>query len=282
MKLIVKDIDYKNNVFYSIVDNRKTGFYLSNRLAQVFMDSIKVGFLVDFEITNNKRKIDKESFYQVNHFTLIKNLNSGLELYNHHSLQTDMVSFLKSHDYYLFLDLEMTIAGYGQKRYKPEIVQYGYVLIDKDGNTIRQADNYLKTISPKPINKRTFWFLKIEKRDYDQKAVDYQVFYNELSEIVKEYQPKFVVWGKNDITTLSHSYKINKLPPLSNSTDFIDLLRLHRDFFNLRNDVGLFNAYKEYYDEEALQTHNAGEDAKVTKKVFDAFLLYSSKVLENN
>lgn len=279
MKLIVKDINYTDNVFYGIVGSRKIGFYLSNRLSQVFMETIKIGYLVDFEITNNKRKIGQKKYIQVNHFNLIKNLKTGFDLYNHHSLQTDMVSFLKSHDYYLFLDLEMTIAGYGEKNYKPEIIQYGYVLMDKEGNTIKQADNYLQTTGTKPINKRTFWFLKIEKRTYEQLAIPYQIFYNELKNIIQEYHPKFVVWGKNDIATLNHSYKINKVPPLSTGLDFVDLLRLHRDFFNLRNDLGLFNAYKEYYDKEALQTHNAGEDAKVTKKVFKAFVTYASKAI---
>ncbi|HHW80058.1 MAG TPA: hypothetical protein GX742_04540, partial [Acholeplasmataceae bacterium] len=62
---------------------------------------------------------------------------------------------------------------------------------------------------------------------------------------------------------------------------FVDLLKLHKDYFNLRNDVGLFKAYETYYEKNAEQVHDAKADAKITKKVFDAFLQYSIKELND-
>ena len=104
---------------------------------------------------------------------------------------------------------------------------------------------------------------------------------NELKDILNNYNPKIVVWGKNDIKALNDFYKLHKVSALTNSNNFVDLLRLHKNFFNLKNDLGLFNAYKEYYLEDPIQAHDAIEDAKVTKAVFSAFKKYAKHLILN-
>ena len=52
----------------------------------------------------------------------------------------------------------------------------------------------------------------------------------------------------------------------------MDLLKLHKDYYNLENDIGLFKAYKMYFNDDLDQAHNAYEDALITKHVFDGFL----------
>ena len=87
------------------------------------------------------------------------------------------------------------------------------------------------------------------------------------------YSPIVYVWGKNDQLELN---KLNRLYKLNNFTRrmrFVDLLNLHKIYFSLKNDVGLFNAYNEYSDEILEdQKHDAFEDAKVTMKIFDYFV----------
>ena len=91
---------------------------------------------------------------------------------------------------------------------------------------------------------------------------------------LKKYNPKLVVWGKNDLSALNDSYVLHDKDKLTSDENFIDLLKLHKDYFNLKDDLGLFKAYKTYYDVAFSQAHDAKDDALVTKYVFDAFLEY--------
>ena len=124
--------------------------------------------------------------------------------------------------------------------------------------------------------------MKLDINIYNQTKIPFIDFYNQLKDIITKYNAKIVVWGKNDIQALNYGYKIYKLKPLTNDYDFVDLLKLHKDYFNLRNDLGLFKAYETYYDETIKQTHDAKDDAKITKKVFDAFLEYSNIEFKDN
>ena len=58
------------------------------------------------------------------------------------------------------------------------------------------------------------------------------------------------------------------------------MLVLHRDYFNINQDIGLFKAYQTYFPENNIkpQKHDAVEDARVTKTIFFEFL----KELKNN
>ena len=79
---------------------------------------------------------------------------------------------------------------------------------------------------------------------------------------------------KNDLTALNDSFILNNKPKITEDHDFIDLLKLHKDYFNLKDDLGLFKAYQTYYGITFDQAHDAKDDAFVTKLVFDAFLSY--------
>ena len=61
---------------------------------------------------------------------------------------------------------------------------------------------------------------------------------------------------------------------MTDANDFIDLLKLHKDYFNLKDDLGLFKAYQVYYKIDETQAHDAHDDALITKQVFDAFIDY--------
>lgn len=272
MKAIIKNVDYKNKSFSIVLNNKIINYYLTKRLSKLFLLSLKEGYLIDFEYTSKVRKYNNKKYYQVLNISLIKNLNMNYDIYNHNALKQDMVNFLISNEYYLFLDLEMTFPFMRQKNFKHEIVQYGYFLVDKNSNTLLSNGNYVETKLQNPVSKRTFNFLSIKKEEYELNKISYERFYLELKNIIKKYNPKIVIWGKNDILALDLSYQINNFNPITTSNDFVDLLKLHKDYFNLINDVGLFKAYESYYDKEIVQLHDAKDDAKVTKEVFLAFL----------
>ena len=54
-------------------------------------------------------------------------------------------------------------------------------------------------------------FLNYTNYELD-KAVSFKQFYNEFKQIVKEYNPYVIVWGKSDITSLKKTCQINNVP----------------------------------------------------------------------
>lgn len=277
MRTFIHSTDTKQKLFYAVVNNKKETFYLPNRLAKVFLTILKKGILVDFEVTSPVIKLvdnHKVSVYPVSHFNLIMQLKPNRVLYDLKQLRLDMKRVLKKYQYFLFLDLEMSMPGYKKGPHIPEIIQVGYVLADKAGNVIKDNGYFVRAVQEDAINKRTIKFLDLDENKYYGKALDYDLFYMDLEALIKTYKPQIVTWGKNDVQALNIGYDLHKVKPLTSDKQFIDLLKLHKDYFNLPNDIGLFQAYKKYYkpEEELVQDHDARLDAIITKDVFDAFM----------
>jgi sporulation inhibitor KapD len=273
MKKIIWSVSRKKNIFYIIMEGKRVGFYLTNRLAKMFMPYLKQGVMVDFRVTGKTKKIGHEIAYQVAYFMLVTSLNPNVVHYDLMAMRAKMQEVLAKHDHYVFIDFEMTMPGYQRAPFRPEIIQVGYVVAKAKGEVITSGSSYVLPKTDKVLSKRTRRFLKIEDEAFFSQAVPYMTFYKQLAEIDDKYHPKYVVWGKNDITALSDSYQLNEQKPLTTDTDFIDLLKLHKDYFNLKDDLGLFKAYKGYYGSAFEQCHDAKDDALVTKYVFDAFII---------
>lgn len=275
MRKIIHSIDPKLKVFYMIFNGRKLGFYMTNRLSKTFFPFLGQGVLVDFEITERVKKIGNMKYYQVAHFNQIISLRPYIVHYDLYKLREDMRTVLSSNKYYLFIDFEMTMPGYRDRdSFHSEIIQVGYVLAEAKGDILLQDGYYILPKERKTLSRRTKRFLKLEEETFFNEATEYQTFYDKLQKIISEYHPKLVCWGKNDVTALNDSYQFHNKKKLTNDQDFIDLLKLHKDYYNLKDDLGLFKAYKTYYQVDYEQTHNAADDALVTKYVFDAFLDY--------
>lgn len=257
-------------------------FYLTKRLSKIFMDYLDKGVLVDFEISKTKRKIANYQAYQVAYFNEVKLLKTRRKIYSHSALKLDMLEFLEKKDYYLIVDLEMTMPRYRERKFKPEIIQYGFVLVEYRGKTVLEDSAYILPVKQTRLSKRTINFLNLDYELFYEKAKPYKHFYNSLLEIFKKYQPKIVVWGKNDISAIQISYNIHNMKAITNENDFVDLSKLHKDYFNLKDDLGLFNAYETYYNKKHKQIHSAKEDAVVTKNVFEAFVNYISNDIYKN
>lgn len=274
MRKIIWSIDKNHKVFYLIISGRKIGFYLSNRLSKTFFGYLKKGVLVDFEISTKMKKIGKFSFYQVAHFNQIISLNPFYVHYDLTRLRNEMKEVLASNKNYLFIDFEMTMPGYHDHHFYPEIIQVGYVLAEAKGRIIHEDGYYILPKERTTLSRRTKKFLNLDEEKFFNEALPYEHFYKSLSKLIKKYKPKFVVWGKNDLSAMNDSYTLHDKKKLTNDQQFIDLLKLHKDYYNLRDDLGLFKAYKTYYNVNFDQAHDAKDDALVTKYVFDAFLDY--------
>lgn len=274
MRKIIHSIDAKQSIFYIILEGRKIGFYLSNRLSKIFFLYLDQGVLVDFEIQPKMKKLGKMYYYQVAHFNQIIRLNPYHVHYDLYALRQEMKDVLSQNRYYLFIDFEMTMPGYHDQPFHPEIIQVGYVLAKAKQNAILQDGYYILPKENRTLSKRTKRFLNLDEDVFFSQALPYDVFYERLKAVMDTYHPKLIVWGKNDLTALNDSFSLHGKPKITSDHDFIDLLKLHKDYFNLKDDLGLFKAYQTYYDIAFDQAHDAEDDAFVTKLVFDAFLSY--------
>ena len=223
MKKIIWSIDIQKKVFYLIISGRKVGFYLSNRLAKTFFMYLRKGVLVDFEVSNKKKKIGAFSYYQVAHFNQVISLNPYFVHYDLNKMRKEMKGVLASHEYFLFIDFEMTMPGYHDQQFFPEIIQAGYVLAKAQGKIIHQDGYYILPKEKLTLSKRTKRFLNLNEEKFFSEAKKYDFFYKKLAKIVKKYNPKLVVWGKNDLSALNDSYVLHDKDKLTSDENFIDL-----------------------------------------------------------
>lgn len=181
----------------------------------------------------------------------------------------------------LFIDFEMSMPPYtNYKTFKSEIIQVGYVLVDKFGFEIERYSSYIKPKLHPEISKRTIKFLHINQENIDS-GIDYKEFYMKFVKLNHDYNPMVFVWGKNDQLELNKMNRLHHLKSLNRNTQFIDLLMLHKTYYRLQNDLGLFRAYNIYSDIDlSNQKHDALEDAFVTWKTFDYFKMVCNNKLD--
>lgn len=275
MKKRIHKYDYKNGVITVIHNDRYLNLYLTNSIKKRFSDLLEVGNYIEFKTNfNNEKIINKKKCYQINHFLNIKKSTylKTKVIYDIALLREKIIKDITKDKYYLFLDLEMTMPPYYRvKNFQTEIIQVGYFLTNKNYKIIKKKAYYLKPSKFKTVSKRTLKFLDL-KRDAIKNPKEYTYFYNDLKRIVVKYNPKIVVWGKNDYLAIKNSFKINKEKPLIYQTRIIDLLSHLKSYYNLFNDVGLFNVYEIYYNEMPEQKHDALSDAYVLFKIYQAFI----------
>ncbi|MDR2867350.1 MAG: hypothetical protein LBV55_01640 [Acholeplasmatales bacterium] len=273
-----------NLQYFSIENNGiKNYYYLPARLFSVFGHSLLDGQIVALTITENTKIINHIRMYQIGSFLTISYPNSSKILYNAQALQRKVYEVLKNNSYYLIIDFEVSMARFREKNFQGQILQAGYLLVKlgqgeqnvlsgaQYTKEIRRDNLFLKPTNMDIHNPKIFNLIRASKEEYFRLCVDYMVFYEQLKTIMKEYNPKIVIWGANDIQTLNNSYLFNQVEPLTTKDNFINLLKLHRDFYNLTDDLGLYSAYNLYYDSSHVQDHDALNDALKTAFVLDAF-----------
>ncbi len=171
----------------------------------------------------------------------------------------------------LFLDFEMSMHPYHkQPDFTQEIIQAGYVLVDAADNVLEEHRTFIRPKKHPRITPRTKKFLDVGQADVDD-GVSFETFYARLRGLVQEHAPAIVVWGRNDKLALQEAYTIHNLRPLGRGARFVNLLELHKNYFHLKNDLGLLKTYLAYGFQQDEQAHDALEDARMTRHIFTAF-----------
>ncbi|MDY0138458.1 MAG: exonuclease domain-containing protein [Candidatus Izemoplasmatales bacterium] len=249
-------------------------YYMSKSMFKQFMQYFKPGIYIFLTVKKVKRVY--KGFLIQNVVAIDKLLspygNNPTIYYDISIIKSGIKALINQDRFRLFIDFEMSMPPYNNyQNFISEIIQVGYVLTDEYGNEIERFSSYIKPMLFPEISIRTKKFLHIEQSDVDT-GKTYYYLHKSILRIQNKYNPIVYVWGKNDQLELNKLNRIHKLVNFTKNMQFIDLLSLHKTYFGLKNDLGLFNAYNLYYDIDLLnQKHDALEDAFVTKEIFYAF-----------
>lgn len=260
-----------------IRQNRKIlFFYFQNSQMNLFKRYLYQGNWIELEYDENRSVVkNKKEAFVVSFVYKLSALGKldRIIYYDKSALNQSLSKFLRSLGNIMVLDLEMTMPPYNfkGKGFRPEIIQAGFIVLDGEGEEICRYSNYIRPTLTAGISKRVEDFLKISSEEFSFKAIPYARFYEDFKEILENYHPVILVYGRNDIIVLNDSYTLNDMPSLKEKTRFINLCQLIKSYYDLRNDPGLFKLYQLYYDHADTQIHDAFNDSEVTVKVFKAF-----------
>lgn len=272
---IIYTLDLNNKLISLKNSKNLTYYYLSHRHLKKFKNYLYKGNLVSFEC-NSKDYILKSKIKSlpIDYFYEISVPSSfGKEvLYSKKDTTKELRSFLNNLDYTLFLDIEMSMPEYGEHSFTSEMIEVGYMLVDKFDHIEKKESFYIKLSLYQSLSKRTEEFLSISTKMLNEKGIKYIEFYNIYKDILNTYNPSVIIFGKNDKKFLESSFNINKCPSLNSKTRFINLSQLLKTYYELSSDPGLFKMYETLYDTPHIpQRHDALEDAIYTYYVFKAF-----------
>jgi sporulation inhibitor KapD len=268
MRAIIYRVDELEKQIWIKKRKKLIRYALSNKMAKLYMTVLSDGLLIDFELENHTNLSHK-----IKHINQIISLRPYRIIHDTLQLRKDMFNVINKIHNYVFIDFEMNMPAYGHKgkTFQSEIIQYGYVVTNKYFEELERGSNYVFTKSHSILSDRTLKFLKLELDTYLEHAISYHTFYDQLHYMKETYQPKFVIWGKNDLQVLNDSYKLHDKEKITHDTDFIDALKLHKDYYDLKDDLGLLAAFNTYYEPLEDQVHDALTDAMMTQQIMKAF-----------
>ncbi|MCK5388127.1 MAG: hypothetical protein KAJ22_02480 [Candidatus Izimaplasma sp.] len=266
-------IDEEDRIISIKVKKQILFFYLQRSIVNRIGKYLSISRFVQFVIDDEKRVYRGRKVSNIDYIMKVMEIRrrKNIVFYDVSNIQEGTKDLINSLNTKMFLDLEMSMHPYTQdKNFKQEIIQVGYYIVNKNNEIVEEYSEIIKPTIHKKLTKRTLKFLEISQYDVDN-GLEYHEFYAHFKQVVEKYAPAIVVWGRNDFLALRESYKINKLPSLKKKTRYINLLKMHKNYFNLKNDLGLFNALKLYTEPNGTQMHNALEDAYATYQIFNGF-----------
>lgn len=262
----------RERIISIVINSRLEYFHMTNRFMKDFKAYLFKKPYVFMEVDDNYVIHNYHKCREINHFIkIVQPTRKGNEVYYDISVIQDGVKSLinKSH-YRLFIDLEFSLMS-PLSRGVSEIVQYGFILEDENGNMIMEDSSLVKPLNKKALNIKTLLFLSRSLEDFDN-ACEYIEFYQLLSNIIDKYDPKIYAWGQNDILALENSFKVNHLKPLDIRNRYINLMHVIKNYYSYKQEKGLFSTYQEMTNtEETSQIHDALEDALIEREIFYMF-----------
>lgn len=268
----VHEVLRKERMISIVINSHLEYFHMTNRNMKDFRIYLFKKPYVFIEVNDTYEVHSYHKCREIDHFIkIVLPTRKGSEIYYDISVIQDGVKELINRPQNrLFLDLEFSM-GSPLYRGGNEILQYGLVLEDEEGNVILEKSDLVQPFNPKALNVKTLLFLSRSLEDFDN-ACSYIEFYQLLENIIEQYDPKIIAWGTNDILALESSFKINKLKPLDIRNRYINLMHVMKNYYSYKQEKGLFSTYKEMSKtEETDQIHDALEDAIVERKIFHLF-----------
>lgn len=273
---LINKCDFKNKNIGLIFNGSLQYFHMRNGLLKTFKPFLYKGNYISFVCKNKLVVHGGVSVREVEYLIRIfePSNNSVHSFYDKNLITNSLTNFFNDFENTLFVDFEMTMPGYKkQDKKKPaEIIWAGYVLYDKNGKELDSFSSLVKPTIHNKISDRTYKFLSLSESDFVN-AIKYKEFYEKFRFIIEKYKPAIITWGKNDKIVLENSYVINKLPSLNEESRFVNLLKLCKTHYELKQDPGLFHMVEYYYGKTEQQAHDPLDDARATVKVFNKFVI---------
>lgn len=268
----IQKIDVKNRIVGILAEDKMVYIHMTNRVLKEFKPYLAKKPFVFLEASEEKVIIDNISCLNLDYFIKIM-IPSGKYTkvyFDINDIKNNIKSLVNSLNYKMFLDLEFSWP-IPYSHMPAEILQYGYVIIDKDDKIVEEGTQLVKPLRNTSLNKGTLEFLHHEYNDFDN-ACPYIEFYQMLERIIKQYDPKIIAWGRNDVIALEQSFRINHLHPLDVRNRYINLMQVMKNYYSYKKEMGLFSTFQELTGgEEQEQAHDAYEDAMIAEKIFVIF-----------
>ena len=258
------------------VPRRIVTLYFPKGLFQTYMPYFHGGAYVFLQVTKEKKIIKGTKVLMVDSVEkiLLPNKQHPIVYYDILRIKGQIKTLLSQAKPKLFLDLEMSMPPYKfYQGFESEIIQYGCVRLDDQNQLDLTEKEFVRPTKTPLISDRTIKFLKIEQAEIDQ-GIHPKTFLERLRFLFRKERPMVFVWGQNDVIELRKACKLHHMSDITSGVQIIDLLRLHKIYYGLKNDLGLFNAYRMYVGDTIgleKQQHDALEDAMMTKDVFIGF-----------
>lgn len=277
-------VDEKNRIIGIVIKKHLTYFYITRSQMQKFSLYFKEGLFVYFNVEDKPKIRKKYLAYEIKNFIKLT-LHNGRRTkyyYDSNHIQEELKKILVRNTYRLFLDLEFTMPSYNHKHksgdFVTEIIRYGLYLEDPDGNLVDSANGFVKPRLVKSLSDRTLDFLNITN-DMVMKAKPFYNFYDILKDYMVLYQPTIYVWWRNDILVLDKSYEMYNLKRITKRNNFINLMQIIKTYFNIKDDIGLYAAYKLFDKKPPMddQDHNPLHDAECAMDIYHLFVEYVNK-----
>lgn len=268
----VYSVNKKERIISIIINNRLEFFHMSNKIMRDFKAYLYKKPYVFLDVEDEKTLINRYKCYHINYFIkiIVPRRTRSNVYYDLSMIRRSIRSLMNRIGMKMFLDLEFSLPTSNQ-RHIPEIVQYGMIIENADGDIIFEDSSLVKPMRRSSLNKRTLKFLSLEYK-YFNKACSYIEFYQLLERCIRDYDVKIIAWGKNDIIALEKSFKINHLKPLDVQNRYMNLMQIMKNYYNYKQEQGLFSTYQELTNsKDVIQTHDAFEDALITREIFHLF-----------
>lgn len=261
---IVK-IEYNGRLIY---------LYMSRKLFKDFGPYFYNKPYIFVEASEKSRRLGDILVYDVESFVKVvePNLRERKVFYDISTIKKGVKSLLEKIEYKMFLDLEFSLPAYYQSMpHVAEIVQYGIVVEDKDGNIVFEDSSLVSPKKVYSLNNRTLKFLSRKREEFDD-AISYNEFYEILKGVINKYDPKIVAWGRSDMLALEQSFKLNNVKALPIRKKYINIMQVIKNYYNLKDEMGLFQTYQEMSGISLEpQQHDALEDAVLTREIYRMF-----------